>query len=287
MAVKNKSGNLLNKAKVFLSKFFIPIAIVSICIFILLARANINFVENAKAHTLDIINPIINVISYPSKGISYLIDTVKELANIRDENIRLREENKILIEWRNYAQKLEGDIERLIKTTNYVPPPEASFVTAKIIADAGSSLSQTMITLAGKHNGVKKNMIAITDAGVVGRVLYAGNNTSRILLLNDINSRLPVTVGKEKLRAMLIGTNKKNPIITFLPIDTTVNIGDKVTTSGIGGIFPADLNVGVVTDVQENNITVELYADRNLISFVKIVDYKLENLAPEKDVNEF
>ncbi len=101
----------------------------------------------------------------------------------------------------------------------------------------------------------------MTDEGVVGRVLYAGDNSSRIILLNDINSKVPVVVGENKHRAMLIGTNKQNPEIEFLPIDTVVEVGDKITTSGIGGIFPPDLKIGVVSDVGEDEIFVELFVD--------------------------
>ncbi len=283
MSIRSKSGSIFNKIKAILGRFFIPILVLLVFLLMLIGKADIAIVEQIKTTALDIANPIIRVVSYPAQGISYIIDSVNNIISVKEENIRLKEENKVLVEWRNYAQKLEYDLERLIKTTNYIPPPEASFVTAKIIADSGSSFSQTIIAIAGKNNGIEKDMIAITDEGVVGRVLYSGRNTSRIILLNDINSRLPVVIGKNKLRAMLIGTNKKHPTISFLPIDSQVEVGDKITTSGIGGIFPPDLNVGVVSKVSEDEILATLYFDRNLLSFVKLVDYNLKSMLPEND----
>ncbi len=283
MVLKHKSGNLFNRLKNLLGRFFAPIIIIIFFLIMLIAKSDLPIVERIKAGALDIVNPVIRVISYPSQGISYIIDVVNELVDIRQENIRLKEENKVLVEWRNYAQKVESDFNRLSKIANYVAPPDASFVTAKIIGDSGSSFSQTLIAIAGSDNNVKKGMVAITDDGVIGRVIYTGNNTSRILLLNDINSRLPVVVGESKLRAMLIGTNKDAPAIVFLPIDAKVEIGDKVSTSGFGGIFPPDLNVGVVSKVSEEEILVELYVDRNLLSFVKLVDYNLESILPNEE----
>ena len=285
MAKIKKYGGFFFRIKNSLRKYAVLIFACIAVIFMLLGKAEVPVVENTKSFITDVTAPLVQLVSYPSQFLSYIIDTFNEMTSLWQENIRLREENKTLVEWRNYAQKLEGDLERIAQVVNYVHPPESFFITAKVIADGGTALSQSVIAFAGQLNGVKKGFVAITDEGVVGRVLYAGEKTSRIMLLSDIQSRLPVVVGDKKIRAMLAGNNTENPQILFLPIDAEVSVGDKILTSGEGGNFPPDLTVGVVNTVSEEGaVSAELAVNRNLLSFIKIVDFELEGILPEQDI---
>ena len=113
----------------------------------------------------------------------------------------------------------------------------------------------------------------MNDKGVVGRVEQIGGNYARIMLLNDINSRIPVVTEKNRIRGILAGDNTATMNLIFTPLDAELKAGDKIVTSGVAGGFPSDLPVGVVVGVQNGHIKVKSFADFNRLEYLRIVDY--------------
>ncbi|HEY0900904.1 MAG TPA: rod shape-determining protein MreC, partial [Micavibrio sp.] len=107
--------------------------------------------------------------------------------------------------------------------------------------------------------------------GLMGRVVEAGQKSARILLLTDMNARVPVFVGAENIRAMLAGNNTDNPEIIHLPPQTTIKAGDRVTTSGHGGLYPYGLPVGEIVTAANGELRVQLYADIDRTTYVRVV----------------
>lgn len=117
--------------------------------------------------------------------------------------------------------------------------------------------------------------------GLLGRVAEVGNRSARVLLINDLNSRIPVVIESSRERAVLAGDNSASPRLQYLPITTRVKPGDRIVTSGHGGVFPSDLPVGVVTTVAKEGVRVRPYASADRLEFIRLMDFGLNGMLDE------
>jgi rod shape-determining protein MreC len=244
----------------------------------LIGKTDRVLVEWVRVAATDAVTPILRVMSEPAGAIFNLVGNVRELAAIRDKNAELRETNTRLLQWQSVAQKLEAENKSLRSLLTLVPEPNASFVTGRVVADAGGAFAQSLIVIAGSSRGVKKGQIVTTDNGLVGRVTLAGKNSSRILLISDINSRIPVLVGGAGQRAILAGNNSSRPRLLFLGSKAAVSLGDRVVTSGDAKAFPPGLSVGKVFSVKDDRVEVEPFVARDELQYVLIIDYGLSGI---------
>ena len=114
---------------------------------------------------------------------------------------------------------------------------------------------------------------------VIGRVEKTGADYAKIFLVNDINSKIPVMTEKSRIRGVLAGENDLLPKMVFIPLDAGVKVGDRIITSGIGGVFPAGLPVGKVVSVDREGVKVRPFDNLSSLEYVQIVDYKLPDPA--------
>ena len=128
---------------------------------------------------------------------------------------------------------------------------------------------------AGNRDGVAKGQAAITSEGLAGRVAEVGVRSARVLLVTDINSRIPVLVGEGRDRAILAGDNTNQPRLRYLAPGTEIRPGDYVVTSGHGAIFPPGLPIGVVTQASETTMRVQPFVDWAHMEFLRLADYEL------------
>ena len=120
--------------------------------------------------------------------------------------------------------------------------------------------------------------MVLSDRGVVGRVDKVGNMYSKILLITDINSRIPVMVEKNRVRGILAGDNTSVPQMVFIPLDAELNVGDRIITSGVAGVFPSGLPIGTIAAIEKNKVSIRPYSNLNSLEYVRIVDYGLEGI---------
>ncbi len=244
----------------------------------LIGKADTVLVERARDAVADAVTPILRVMSEPAAGVSNFIDNLRELAAIREENAVLREQNSRLLEWQEVAQKLESENRSLRSLAGLVPEPAATYVTARVVADTGGAFAQSILITAGQSAGVKKGQVVLTGEGLVGRVMQSGRYSSRVLLITDINSRIPVLVGEAGNRAILVGDNGLRPRLLFLGNKTAAGPGDKVVTSGDAEAFPPGLPIGQVSRVEEGIYEVEPFVVRDKIQHVRVTDYGLSGI---------
>ncbi|MCB2107030.1 MAG: rod shape-determining protein MreC, partial [Rhodobacteraceae bacterium] len=162
-----------------------------------------------------------------------------------------------------------------------VSEPSESSVTARVVADTGGSFAQSVLILAGTVDGAGKGDIVLTGEGLVGRITQAGRRSSRVLLITDINSRIPVLVGEAGSHAILAGDNSLRPKLLYMDGASPVLTGDKVVTSGDGDAFPTGLPVGRIARIKDGVIEVEPYVARDQLRHVKIADYGLSGVLGE------
>ena len=244
----------------------------------LVGKADTVLVERAGDAVTDAVAPVLRVMSEPAAVISNFVNNLRELAAIREENAALREANGRLLQWQSVAQKLETENRSLRDLTALVPEPSATFVTARVIADTGGAFAQSILITAGQSGGVKKGQVVMTGEGLVGRVMQAGLYSARVLLITDINSRIPVQVGEAGNRAILAGDNSLRPRLLFLGNASAAAPGDKIVTSGDAEAFPPGIPIGQVSRVDEGVVEVEPFVVRDKIQHVRVTEYGLTGI---------
>jgi rod shape-determining protein MreC len=127
---------------------------------------------------------------------------------------------------------------------------------------------------------VARGQAALTAEGLVGRVSEIGSRAARILLITDLNSRVPVVVDGTRQRAILAGDNSARPSLRYVDAGGTMRIGDRIVTSGQGGVFPPGLPVGIVASVDTEGARVEPYATLSRVDYLRLVDYGLAEALP-------
>jgi rod shape-determining protein MreC len=244
--------------------------------FILLNKVDSVAIKTANKAALEVSGPIMQVIEYPSRIIHRLYTYFYDISHIYIENRALRDENKQLMILQNKVRALEVENQLLTRLLNYVPPADASFISAKIIAESGDGFTHILLVYTGDEK-VEKGQIVMGDESVIGRIDEVSGHYARVILVTDINSKIPVVVERTRARAILSGDNTIAPKLIFLRSSSDIQEGDVIVTSGVGGMFPAGLPIGFVNSVQNGEISVETIGDIARMEYVRIVDYGLSN----------
>ncbi len=268
----------LGTLKTLLQRFAFLSLIALTFALMLIGKADTVLVERARIAITDAVVPILRVLSEPANAIAETIANVRELAAIREQNSSLRDANERLLQWQSIAQRLEAENRSLKALLALVPEPNATFVSARVVGDTGGTFAQSVLITAGSGDGVGKGDVVMTGEGLVGRVLQAGMHSARVLLITDINSRIPVVVGEAGNRAIMVGDNGLRPRLLYVGAKTVVVPGDKITTSGDAEAFPPGLQIGRVARVQDGVVEVEPYMSRDKLQHVRVVNYGLSGI---------
>ncbi|HRE62078.1 MAG TPA: rod shape-determining protein MreC [Micropepsaceae bacterium] len=242
--------------------------------FLLLGRADSALFEGVRKWFSDTSAPVLEALATPLRWAEEQVNAFTDIFTVYEENERLREENARLLEWKNAALEMEARIKRYEALLNMQIAPESSFVTAEVIGDTRGPFVRALIVNAGITDGVTKGQAVIDANGLIGRVVEAGNSSSRVLLLTDLSSRIPVVIEPYGVRAILAGDNSEYPRIEFLPPGVTLSTGDRIVTSGDGGVFPPGIAVGVASVGDDpGDVRVIMYSTGANAQLVRIIDY--------------
>lgn len=272
----------LSHIRLLAQKFALVILFISAFALMLVNKTDTVLIEKTSSVATDIVSPVIDVLVIPAKVVARFYDYFKDLKEIHADNQRLKEENRKLNNLFDRARALEIENKLLADLLNYVTPPEASFVTARVIAEEGDAFSHSIVAYIG-GNKVRKGQVALSDKGVAGRVDRMGKMYARIILITDINSKIPVMVEKTRVRGILSGDNTTTPKMIFIPLDAEIAIGDRIVTSGVAGVFPAGLPVGKVVSLDKNEIRVKPFSNLDQLEYIKLVDYGLNGALVDAD----
>lgn len=246
------------------------LAILLFAIF-LLWRIDSPRVERFRAQLVDKVVPSFDWALTPFTWVADVIDSFQSYASLYDQNQELRRELQQMRAWREAAVQLEQKNARLLDLNNVRLDPQLTYVTGVVLADVGSPFRQSVLLNVGARDGIQDGWAAMDGLGLVGRISGVGGNTSRVILLTDSNSRIPVTLLPSGQRALLTGDNSIAPPVEFIENPDLVSAGDRVVSSGDGGIFPADLLIGEVTQGVDGRLRVRLSADYERLDFLRVL----------------
>jgi rod shape-determining protein MreC len=272
---------LASPLKAWVQRFAFLLLVAAALSLMVIGKTEIVAVERVRATVTDAFTPILNLLTSPTDALVEGIDNLRELGDLRAENARLREEQERLLHWQAAARQLETENRELRDMLNLVPPSQIRYVSARVIGDLGGAFVRSVLVDAGSRDGVKKGQAAMTGAGLAGRVFEVGNRAARLLLLTDINSRIPVVIERTRDRGVVAGNNSEQLRLLYLDPEVEVEIGDRIVTSGHGGAVVPGLPVGVVTAVNDLEIRVQPFVDWDRLEYVRMLDYELAgNIQP-------
>lgn len=228
-------------------------------------------VERFRAQMIDQIMPSFGWALAPVTAFGNMVDDFQGYAKIYEQNQQLRRELQQMKAWKEAALQLEQRNAKLLDLNKVRLDPKLTHVTGVVMADSGSPFRQSVLVNVGARDGVQDGWATMDGIGLVGRISGVGDQTSRVILLTDSNSAIPVTIQPSGQRALMRGENSVAPLIEFLESPEVVRPGDRVVTSGDGGVFPASLLVGQVVQGADRRLRVRLAADYERLEFLRVL----------------
>jgi rod shape-determining protein MreC len=228
-------------------------------------------VERFRLAVIDRVVPSFDWAMAPVTGIANLISDFQSYQQLAAQNGDLRRELQQMKAWKEAALQLEQENAKLLGLNNVRLDPELTYITGVVLTDSGSPFRQSVLLNVGARDGLVDGWPTMDGIGLVGRISGVGEKTARVILLTDTSSRIPITIQPSGQRAILGGDNTLNPPIEFLENADLVRPGDRVVTSGDGGVFPADLLVGQVALGNDRRLRVRLSADYERLEFLRVL----------------
>ena len=248
----------------------------------LLAKADALLAQRARMALADGLAPIYAVLSEPLGQVRAAVNAAEALWAVRAENERLRDENERLRRWQSIALALDAENQRLKANLHWIPDPAPSYITARVVADAGGVYAKAVLLSVGPNHSIKRGEIALDERGLVGRITEVGSRSARVLLITDLNSRIPVVLEGSGAHAILVGNNGPRPRLLYWPEGSPPREGEHIVTGAETGAFPANLPVGTVHYTSSHIPEVEPAALLDRLEIVRIFDYGLTGVvAPE------
>lgn len=262
---------------------FLITLIVLFCIF-LLWRLEGSRVESFRASIVSFFVPAIDLalqpFEYAQNSIEMVVNATQNQAT-PDTLAQLRSDLKL---WQNYAYSLEEENAKLKKLVNFSGPSNYQTISVALLADTSSPFRHSYLISSGSERGVKNGYPATDGLGLVGRITNTSRKTARLILLTDTSSKVPIKIMPSGKKGLIVGNNTPNPEIELLGNTTGINPGDRVLTTGEGGIFPPELLVGTVSEGPDGAIEIILAAEYNNLKMINVIKYEPEILE-ELDVD--
>ena len=234
----------------------------------------IPFVDKSRAFLNDAIYRVSSVGTSPFRLFSYLKKQTSSHFLVHKENKILKEELEVLKQKNHELEYLTSELKNMEKLLEIEENENKNFIISKVLLDKESPFLKSIIVNKGSRAGIKKGMPVLDGNNLVGRVVEVNFLSSRVLLLNDLNSKIPITFEASADQAILSGTGDKMPKLQYLPELFEANEGTTIFTSGKDGVFLPGIPVGK-TILDDDKILVKLFADPNQLSFVNIITENL------------
>jgi len=236
---------------------------------------NINY--SIKIKIIDYSSHIINSIYTPINTFNKSIANIHNIYNTYNINNEIIKENKSLKIISNKMQLLYAENQELKKLLNLPNEISYKFVTTKIISKSNASFIRSVILMSGKKDNISIKSPVVDNNNLLGYISELGNNSSRVIALTDINTKIPAFVPNKNIKIIVSGNNSN-----FLEISNYIDIsslksGDKVYSSGEGNMYPSGLFIGTIKIKLEGKIIIEPFSNLNDLNYVQVIDWKPES----------
>lgn len=265
------SGGRLAKRKTLLNAFGVATICATIAALVLVfIPRNDPAVISLRQSMVELTAPFISFLSLPGEGVSRMYQSAQSYNALVAENNLLRSENRRLQGVESELQRASLLLARYRDVLSMDVGDQLGFIGTRIMADMRSPFARTVLADVGVQKGARIGLAVVGEKGFIGRIVAASVHTSRILLVTDLNSHIPVVIGANRVRAVMSGTNSDLPKIEFLPKVDNVEVNDIVLTSGDGGEIPAGFKIGSIVET-ETGKAVQLAQNMNHLTLARII----------------
>lgn len=227
--------------------------------------------ERMRIALIDRVVPSLDWAFVPVAQVGQMIGGFQSYARIYQQNQELRRELQKMQAWKEAAVQLEQENSKLLALNKVRIDPALTSVTGMVLVDSGSAFRQSVLLNVGTDDGIVEGWATMDGLGLVGRISGVGKRTSRVVLLTDPSSRIPVTIQPSGERALLTGDNTPLPFLDFIETPDNVRPGDRVVTSGDGGVFPPGLLAGQVVQSSDGRLRLRMAADYGRLEFLRVL----------------
>lgn len=227
--------------------------------------------ENTQAKLANFFAPVGSFIASPVETSTSAMDKFHTAFTHATNAGDLAKENEILRQWKLRAEQLQAENAKLQQLMKVVPALHSKDLTVRVLGSVAGPYSHQMQIAAGSEQGVEQDMAVVDSDGLVGRIISINDLNATIMALTDINSRVAVITGKSREHAVVKGLGDGNLGLFYLPEDTKLQSGEKIYTSGDGGLMPAGILVGTVTTISETDTMVAPAIDRSRLDYVRLL----------------
>lgn len=242
-------------------------------IFLITSKVSDNFSTDVSFAFISISVPVVKFASFPFNTAINLLTDFHQLVEAKKENKELKEELEKLRSYYIKSLNIHQENKELRNVLNFIASKTSSFKVARIIGRSHQLFNQKVLIDAGKNRDIKEGSIVTGDRGVIGRIAEVSEDKSRLILLTDATSRIPIITSKARVRGILAGNSSGLMDILYLPKNHSIEVGDWVFTSGDGDTLPSGLLVGVVKKVDKDSASVAMVEDIGNANIVTIMDF--------------
>lgn len=234
-------------------------------------KADLLVLREFQVRFNEFVTPLQKIISAPIEAVETMFEGARTVASLRAEAARLAAENKRLRRWQRRAELLESENRQLRSVAGVIVPQGRTVITARAVTAPGGSFLHSIQVEHGPDVPVQRGDPVVTADGLVGFVIETGHNYSWVLLVSDVNARIPVILSRLSWPGIAAGRNTGYLQLEFLPEEADPVIGELVQTSGHGGVLPAGIAVGRIVKADQDDIRIEPVVDLRKLSYVSIL----------------
>jgi len=265
-SLQHHFGQLFKKVELI---FFVVLSIV----FLVTSKVNKNITNDVSFAFVGVSLPVVKIAAFPFNTVINLLVNFQELIDAKKENITLKEENAKMRKLFATAINLKNENQELKNLLQFVIPKSTHYAVAKIVGRSHGLFNQNLFINIGTNRKISEGNIVTGAIGMIGRVVDVAEDKSRLMLVTDPSSRIPVIASKARARGILVGVNNNLMEVLYLSKNHQIKVGDMIFTSGDGDNLPPGILIGVVRKVDKSYVGVEMIEDINNADIVTVMEY--------------
>jgi len=270
----------------------IAISLIFLSVIMLLAdRQQKSMLASGRLTTDDISSKIMGFIATPIRGVETLFEEAGHRKNAYKDNVILRAEIGRLKGFENKVLDLQMRVNRFedMLGIDNSSGLTATKTIARAVSESKGPFVHSALINVGRNKDIRLGNAVMTPDGLYGHIVSTGRVSSRVLLLNDLSSRISVMSQRSLARAILVGNNTKNPKLAYVSEGADLQAGDRIVTSGDGGVLPRGLQIGTIIMAQDNGFAVDLFSLNKPVDWVWVYAFMpivVPEAVPEETLGE-
>ena len=242
-------------------------------------------VERFRVMLIDRFLPSSEWVMAPLTRTVNVIQDFQSYQSLYDQNQQLRRELQQMKSWKEAALQLEQENARLLDLNKLQLDAQLTWISGIVRADSGSPFRQSVLLNVGGQDGIQNGWAAMDGLGLVGRIAGVGEKTSRVILLTDPYSQIPAVIQPSRENALVVGDNTSDPLVDFIDNADLVRAGDRIVTSGNGGVLPPGLLIGQLVVDPNGRRRARLSADYERLEYLRVLrDYSVIEITDPQNV---